>query len=97
MLIEIDARCNLDCKSCPRKTRKGEIGAMTLELFRECIDKVVVSDLDKFVFAAGFGESMLNRDFVLMIKYAKEKGCRVFLPTNATKINDENIPYLRLI
>lgn len=97
MLIEIDARCNLNCKSCPRKTRKGEVGAMTLELFRECIDKIVASSLDKFVFAAGFGESMLNPDFLPMIHYAKENGCRIFLPTNATKISDENISHLRLI
>lgn len=97
MLIEIDSRCNLNCKTCPRKTRKGEQGAMSMELFKECIDKLIPSQFDNFIFPAGFGESLMNENFFDMMRYAKRNGCRIMMPTNGTLINEDNIKYLRLL
>jgi len=97
MLIEIDARCNLKCEMCARDLRKGDVGGMDQDTFEECIDKLVDSRFENYVYAAGFGESMLNSNFFDMIKYAKLKGCKIVMPTNATKITNENLPYLRML
>ena len=82
---------------CPRRFRKGTVGPMTLETFKDAIDKLIQSDFPRIVFAAGFGESMLNEHFIDMIKYAKRNGCRIILPTNSTKIDEENVKWLRLV
>lgn len=97
MLIEIDARCNLNCEMCARDLRKGKIGYMSFDIFKECINKLIISRFEKYAYIAGFGESMLNPKFFEMIKYAKLEGCRLIMPTNATKITDENLPYLRIL
>lgn len=97
MLIEIDARCNLKCEMCARALRKGDIGAMEQDTFKNCIDILVDSRFENYVYAAGFGESMLNSNFLDMIRYAKLKGCKIVMPTNATMITDETLPYLRML
>ena len=97
MLIEIDSHCNLNCKTCPRLTRPGEQGSMSLDMFKDCVDKLIESRFSNSLYLAGYGESMLNPDFFEMIKYAKQKDCYIMMPTNATKINNENVKQLRMI
>ena len=55
------------------------------------------SHFDKFIFPAGFGESLMNPRFFDMIGYAKKKGCRIMMPTNGTLINKDNIKLLRML
>lgn len=97
MIIEIDSRCNLKCMMCPRHTRPTPQGSMSMDIFRDCIDKLIVSHFPNSVYLAGYGESLLNPNFFDMVKYAKQKDCYLMLPTNATKISSENIKQLKRI
>ena len=97
VLIEISSICNLNCKTCPRRKRKGKQGHMSLEMFKEITDKIIDSKFENSLFLSGFGESLLNPHFFDMIKYAKSKGCKLIMPTNCTHINENNVKWLRLI
>ena len=97
VLIEISSICDLNCKTCPRKKRKGKQGHMSLEMFKDTTDKIIDSEFQNSLFLSGFGESLLNPHFFDMIKYAKSKGCKLIIPTNCNNINENNIKWLRLI
>lgn len=98
MQIEIDSKCNFSCKNCYRKLSNRKTGHMTLELFKEIVDKLKISELvKKQMFIAGFGESMINPNFWEMVKYAKKNFIYLMLPTNGSMLNEETIPKLRMV
>ena len=66
--IEITNRCNLKCKSC--FSWKRDAGDMTFNSFTKIVDEL---DSRVYVGLNYAGESFLNPDFPLMVKYAHEK------------------------
>lgn len=81
--IEPTNVCNLRCIMCPNSfvTQKNP-GFMSMELYRKIIDQA--KDFAAYVILCIGGESLLNKNFPQMVKYAKTKGISTYLSTNAT-------------
>ncbi|MFH0864273.1 MAG: radical SAM protein [Candidatus Gottesmanbacteria bacterium] len=84
--IEIINKCNLRCIMCPYQdmiehhTRPQK--QMDFTLFKKIIDEI--SSFVELVYLHGLGEPLLHPQLWDFIKYAKEKGLRVGISTNAT-------------
>lgn len=90
--IEVDSRCNLSCIMCNRRNF-ADGSYLTLDQFKEIIDKL--GNTICHIVPYGFGESLLNKDFVPMMEYAKSKGILFSLTTNGTKILEHD--FVRLL
>ena len=98
MQIEISSLCNKNCKRCYRTKSARQIGNMSLDIFKESIDKIEDSKkLTKFLYLAGFGESLLNPNFWDMVRYARIKNFSLMLPTNGTLLNEDTIAKMRML
>lgn len=91
--IEPTKRCNFNCVMCPidelpfQKTKTD----LSLDDF-----KLVLSKLPKSVTnicLSGLGEPFLNKDYIEMVKFAKEKGYYVEIYTNGSLFNKEVLKY----
>jgi radical SAM protein with 4Fe4S-binding SPASM domain len=86
--IEPTNICNLRCVMCPQSSPKmgsQKKGMMDLNEFKK-----IVNEASSFVYEIELffgGESLLHKDFFSMTKYAKSKGIRVVLHTNATLLD----------
>lgn len=86
-MLEITTKigCAVNCKYCPQdvliksylQTGK-ESKYMSLDVFKQCIDKVPLNTLIGF---AGFTEPFFNKDCLDMIMYVKERGYKINLFT----------------
>lgn len=104
--IEVINICNLRCIMCPyeemvtRKTRPQ--GKMNDPLFKKIIDEV--APFAELIYLHGLGEPLLHPKIFEFIKYAKKKGLRVGISTNAMlldktksrKLLDSDIDYVIL-
>ena len=77
--VEVSTRCNLRCIMCERTYWQEENKDMTLEQFKYIIDQFPKL---KWIGLTGIGESFLNKDFLEMVKYVKEKNVFVELYDN---------------
>lgn len=91
--IEPTNACNLKCRFCARggDNYYRKPGVMQLEEFKKLIDKLVENDWYSPLSFSGHGESLLHKDLIPMIKYAKEKGFNVSLISNSTFLTEEKI------
>ena len=84
--IEVTNFCNLHCVMCPYqemvKTKARPQGRMEFDLFKKIIDEI--APFVELVYLHGMGEALLHPRLFEFIDYAKEKGVRVGLSTNAT-------------
>jgi len=62
---------------------------LSFDLFKKVIDNAL-PEL-RTVYLWGVGEPFLNKDFMKMIKYAKDNNLKVIINTNGTLINKEHI------
>jgi radical SAM protein with 4Fe4S-binding SPASM domain len=87
--IDIGNVCNLKCPLCP--TGRGDKGAsrglMSLERFKKVIDQIgkYITNLELY----NWGEPLLNRDLIPMIRYAKSKAIPVCISTNLNALSDK--------
>lgn len=90
--IEVTNVCNLECPMCPRtlllkKNLYGDPYFIDLKVFKKIIDQVA----GKGVYAINLnadGETLLHKNLVEMISYAKEKGILdIMFHTNATQLD----------
>jgi MoaA/NifB/PqqE/SkfB family radical SAM enzyme len=86
--IEIDQRCNLKCIMCFRESGITSNEFMTLEYFKDVVDKLGPGLCE--VWPHGFGEPMIHPQFFEMMEYLKEKGIMWSVATNGTYLNSEN-------
>ena len=85
--VEITNACNLRCKMCPvNRGMKRKTQYMDFSLFKEIVDK---NRGVEFVLPFQWGEPLLHKDFLKMVKYATSKGIRVMFTTNGTMLNDD--------
>lgn len=84
--IELSQRCNLNCEMCQRTKVVGNT-ELTIEQFKEIVDKLgsglIQSDIH------GYGESLMNLDYIDMLKYLKEKGILISVVTNGTLLDTD--------
>jgi len=104
--IEVINICNLRCLMCPyeemveKKTRPR--GKMSFSLFKKIIDEI--APFAELVYLHGLGEPFLHPQIFDFIKYAKSKGIRTGISTNAMlldkaksqKLLDSGIDYVVL-
>jgi radical SAM protein with 4Fe4S-binding SPASM domain len=83
--IENTTLCNARCTICPREKLTRPSGTMSFEDFRAIIDQCNHERLND-LHLQGFGEPLLDRDFVKKVRYAREKLplTRLFFVTNAS-------------
>ncbi|KHO52558.1 MAG: radical SAM protein [archaeon GW2011_AR17] len=82
LFIEPTNICNLKCPLCPtgnNSTPKGK-GYMKFEDYTKIIDELGPTAFSVTLW--NYGEPSLNKDFIRMIRYAKEAGLKVITSTN---------------
>lgn len=92
--IEPTNRCNYKCIMCPiDELDSNKIkDDLSFEAFKIIIDKLPKSV--ERVCLSGLGEPFLNNDYILMAKYAKEKGLYVEIYNNGSLFNKEILAYI---
>ena len=94
--LEMSSRCNLKCPMCPtvtdefieKRVTPFKRGAMDFALAKKIIDEIAGKVYSLRL--SWVGEPLLNKKFVDIVRYAKEKGIReVSFLTNGTKLNPE--------
>jgi len=92
IVIEVTDRCNLNCPFCFNKLYINRIDAAK-ELAKEEIKKIImkISEADVKVIRFTGGEPLLRKDIFELMDFAFQKGLKVWLNTNATLINRENV------
>jgi radical SAM protein with 4Fe4S-binding SPASM domain len=86
--IDVSSVCNLRCQMCPnRMCPPSEKGFMDYNLFVKAIDQLSEFAFDVNLFLSG--EPLLHPEIVRMISYAKLKGLKTVINTNATKLTGD--------
>lgn len=86
--IDITNECNLRCIMCPQsKGLKRKKMTMGMDTFTRIIDQVCIKKPRIILHVSG--EPLLNKDVFEMIRYVKDKGCKVTMFTNATLLTME--------
>jgi radical SAM protein with 4Fe4S-binding SPASM domain len=84
LTIDIGNVCNLKCPLCPtgRNDKSAARGLMKFEEFKKVIDELgdYLTNLELY----NWGEPLLNKDLVDMIRYAKNRNIPVCISTNLT-------------
>jgi len=86
--VDITNECNLRCIMCPQsKGLKREKKMMDIDVFMKIIDQVH-RERPRIILHVS-GEPLLHKNLFEMIEYAKNRGCRVSMHTNATLLTQE--------
>lgn len=88
LFVEITNECNLKCGFCATGLGilKRDKYSMDFALFKRIIDHTYPYLLE--INFSGYGEPLLNKDLVKMVSYAKNKGIRVWFPTNLLLLSE---------
>lgn len=87
--IENTNFCNLSCVFCPNETMRRKRGFIEEGLYRTIIDQCARWDIPT-VIITGFGEPLLDINYISRIAYAKKKGLRnVQCVTNGTLLSED--------
>lgn len=80
--IELTNICNLKCIMCYNNFHKSKKGFMDIDLYKKIIDECAKFNIDS-IKLSWRGESLIHRNFLDMLSYAKEKNIyEVILNTN---------------
>ena len=93
IIIETTGNCNLKCTMCFRSylptTTRAMFAQMDLDTYKKIIDECKENNIAA-VKLSWRGEVLLNRNFVEMVKYAKDAGIKeVSTLSNATLLTPE--------
>ncbi len=82
---EVTDHCNASCVMCPRDLHKlgRPHGIMSLQKYRKSIDEVVELGCRQVVLT-GFGEPLIDKRLEQKVEYAKGKGLRNYVISNAS-------------
>lgn len=90
VIIENTNHCNLSCVFCANPTMNRSKGFMSRELFDSIINQCKEMEIEN-VLIQGYGEPLLDRDYIAKVKFAKNRGIKyVHCVTNGTLL-DNNI------
>lgn len=84
--IEVTNRCNLACRMCLHQTLK-EIGDMDFSVYKKIINRLPESVA--CINPTGFGEPLLHKDIIEMLRFAKFKHKYTEVYTNATILDED--------
>ncbi len=86
--LELTNQCNLSCGICPRQYTNYNRGFMDSSLFKDIVDEMSKHGSNTLV-PFFRGESLLHKDFIKLIKYAKDKDMTIQLATNGILLTKE--------
>lgn len=86
-MIEVSMKCNLKCVHCFRNNLLEDLGEMDFSDFKHIIEKLSNVGVRKVVLS-GWGEPLVHKDILDMIKLCKDRGFTVLLNTNGTLLNE---------
>lgn len=87
--IENTNFCNLSCLFCAHESMVRKQSIMNASLYENIVDQCIESGVSQ-IHLGGFGEPLMDREYVSKVKYAKSKGIkRVFSVTNAILLKEE--------
>ena len=88
VMIEIESRCNFNCKFCFNKSSFAKKGRNLKELPTNYIKKIIdnIDEIGIKVVRFTGGEPLLRKDIFELLKYAKSKKLEVRLNTNGSLI-----------
>ena len=93
IMIEVESRCNFNCKFCFNKNsfaKQGrDIKTFTTSQVKKIINTIAKAEV-KIVRFTG-GEPLLRKDIFELMEYAKSKGLKVRLNTNGSLINNKGV------
>lgn len=85
LVLEMTNACNINCKMCGRNAadfRATVFKKDWLSIFEPIADKI------EEVTLLGWGEPTLHPEFSEFLKWAKDRGLRIYFCTNGTKLKD---------
>jgi len=87
---EVTDHCNAECIMCPRDQHKlGRLhGIMDQQKYQQSVDEVVELGCKQIVLT-GFGEPLIDKNLEQKIAYAKDKGLRTYIISNASLLTRE--------
>ncbi|MEQ8191680.1 MAG: radical SAM protein [Candidatus Eremiobacterota bacterium] len=87
--IEPTNYCNLKCPMCPGTYTDERIkkGFMSFDLFKDIVDEISPYVLETYLMLGG--ESLLHKDIVGMVRYAKMKKLNVLMDTNGVLLHED--------
>ncbi len=89
VFIEATNACNAKCLMCPRDKMTRAVKRMDFSLFKKIVDECAEMGIAK-ISPFMYGEPLLNKDIVEMVKYIKEKTrALVNLNTNAQLLDSK--------
>jgi MoaA/NifB/PqqE/SkfB family radical SAM enzyme len=90
--VELTTRCPLDCRMCIREKAEGWLsGDMRIEDFRKILP--YLKDVNTVVLE-GWGESLLHKDIIPIIRLVKKEGPKAGFVTSGMVLNSEYISEL---
>lgn len=96
IMIEVTSKCNFNCKGCFNKNTFAKtdrnITDMSTDRLKQVLDNIVELGTQRVRFTGG--EPLMRDDLEELLEYAKSIGLEIFLNTNATCVNNENIKYI---
>lgn len=88
--VEVCTACNYDCTICCRDIFSRKIATMSTPFFRELLEKIQTeTDQYELVTFAGFGEPLMDPDFVKKVRIAREMGFEATVLTNGYRLTPE--------
>jgi radical SAM protein with 4Fe4S-binding SPASM domain len=91
--VEVTAKCNLNCDFCFNENAfSRDVEDLPKERVFEVIEKIAASGVKRIRFTGG--EPFMRKDFVEILQHAKSCGLTVLVNSNATLIENEDIPKL---
>ena len=87
---EVTDHCNAECIMCPRESHKlaRPHGIMDMEQYKKSVDEVTTLGCRQVVLTS-FGEPLIDKRLEAKIEYAKSKGLRTYIITNASLLTRE--------
>ena len=87
--IELTNICDFNCVFCPKSAMERPYGYMDTKLAKRIIDEIQENKLcDKITFHV-MGEPTLHPDFFEILSYVHDKGAKVGLTTNGSRLGGE--------
>lgn len=92
--VEATAFCNLKCIMCSNAYMKRKKGYMSLDLFKKIATDAAEFFPESHFWMNGYGEPLLNPNFINMVEFASSLGLETYVNTNGMLLTNEMVEKL---